>query len=423
MRLPPSLKPLRYLIRLQPFVNGNFSIFGFMEVEMEVLETTSNITLHMLDIITKNDTVKVLASGGLEQRQVEIKSQHYDPVRQFYVAQMEEKLMKGKRYTLQMEFLAYLNDQLYGFYRSTYKDVDGNTKYLAVTQFQSTHARRAFPCFDEPSLKATFEIHLARETWMTSFSNMPLAETRPVKGQKGWVWDRFERSVPMSTYLVAFVVSDFSYIPSTSGEGILFRVWAQSSAIRQAEYASQLGSKILSFYETYFNVSYPLPKMDMVAVPDFGGQGMENWGLITFKDRAVLYDPDVTSAKSKESLVDVVAHELAHQWFGNLVTPKWWDDLWLNEGFATFMAFVGSSHAEPSWKKMEKFTTEKLQKIFETDSLESSHQISLPVNDASDISEIFDGIEYSKGSQGATLSFCLQVVHLKKLPLFKDLRI
>ncbi|XP_047471569.1 aminopeptidase N-like isoform X2 [Penaeus chinensis] len=397
-RLPPSLKPVRYLIRLQPFVNGNFSIFGFLEVEMEVLETTYNITLHMLDIITKNDTVKVLASGGVEQRQVGIKSQNYDPVRQFYVARTEEELTKGERYTLQMEFLGYLNDQLRGFYRSTYKDVDGTAKYLAVTQFQPTYARRAFPCFDEPGMKATFEVHLARETWMTSLSNMPLAETRPAKGQKGWVWDRFERSVPMSTYLVAFVVSDFSYIASTSGEGILFRVWAQSSAIRQAEYVSQLGSKILAFYEAYFNVSYPLPKMDMVAVPELQAQGMENWGLITFRDREVLYDPEVNSARAKESLVDVVAHELAHQWFGNLVTPKWWDDLWLNEGFATFMAFVGSTHAEPSWKKMEKFTTEKLQKIFETDSLESSHQISLPVIKASEISEIFDGIEYNKGA-------------------------
>ncbi|XP_063590564.1 aminopeptidase N-like [Penaeus indicus] len=397
-RLPTSLKPLRYRIRLQPFVNGNFSIFGFLEVEMEVLETTYNITLHMLDIITKNDTVKVLGSGGVEQRQVGIKSQHYDPVRQFYVAQMEEALMKGERYTLQMEFLGYLNDQLRGFYRSTYKDVDGNSKYFAVTQFQSTHARRAFPCFDEPALKATFEVHLARETWMTSLSNMPLAATRPAKGQEGWVWDRFERSVPMSTYLVAFVVSDFSYIASSSGEGILFRVWAQPSAIRQAEYISQLGSKILAFYEAYFNVSYPLPKMDMVAVPELQAQGMENWGLITLRDRIVLYDPDVNSVRAKEKLVEVVTHELAHQWFGNLVTPFWWDDLWLNEGFATFVSFVGSAHAEPSWKKMEKFTTEVLQKVFETDGLESSHQISLPVNNASEISEIFDGIEYNKGA-------------------------
>nr|XP_027223181.1 endoplasmic reticulum aminopeptidase 1-like [Penaeus vannamei] len=327
LRIFLSLKPLHYLIRLQPFVNGNFSVFGYMEVEMEALEPTSNITLHMLDIITRI-TQSSVAFGGVEQRQVGIKRHHYDPVRQFYVAHMDEELIKGERYTLQMEFLGYLNDQLRGFYRSTYRDDDGTTKYLAVTHFQPTDARRAFPCFDEPALKATFEVHLARETWMTSLSNMPLAIC--VEGQEGWVWDRFERSVPMSTYLVAFVVSDFSYIPSTSGKDTLFRIWAQPSAIRHAEYVSEVGSKILAFYESYFNVSYPLPKMDMVAVPDIAVRGMENWGLITMIDRSILYDPDVDSANHKDTLLEVVAHELAHQWFGNLVTPRWWDDLMLS---------------------------------------------------------------------------------------------
>ncbi|XP_069977546.1 aminopeptidase N-like [Penaeus vannamei] len=303
---------------------------------MNTVQSLLCLSLHLL--------LKVLHSGGVEQRQVGIKRHHYDPVRQFYVAHMDEELIKGERYTLQMEFLGYLNDQLRGFYRSTYRDDDGTTKYLAVTHFQPTHARRAFPCFDEPALKATFEVHLARETWMTSLSNMPLAETRPVEGQEGWVWDRFERSVPMSTYLVAFVVSDFSYIPSTSGKDTLFRMWVQPSAILHAEYVSEVGSKILAFYESYFNVSYPLPKMDMVAVPDIAVRGMENWGLITMIDRSILYDPDVDSANHKDTLLEVVAHELAHQWFGNLVTPRWWDDLWLNEGFATFVAYIGSTY-------------------------------------------------------------------------------
>ncbi|XP_063609324.1 aminopeptidase N-like [Penaeus indicus] len=282
IRLPQSLRPLHYLIQLQPFINGNFSILGYLKVEVEVLDTTSNVILHMLDIVTKNDTVKVLTSGGVEQRQIGIKSQHYDPVRQFYVAQMEEEMMKGERYTLQMEFLGCLNDQLRGFYRSSYKDSNGEIKYLAVSMFQPTDARRAFPCFDEPALKATFEVHLARETWMTSLSNMPLAETRPVEGQSGWVWDCFHNSVPMSTSIVAFAILDFSYVSSTTDKGTLFRVWAQPSAIENAEYASEVGPQILAFYENYFNVPYSLPKMDVIAVPDFSVVAMENWGLITF---------------------------------------------------------------------------------------------------------------------------------------------
>ncbi|XP_069977547.1 aminopeptidase N-like [Penaeus vannamei] len=188
----------------------------------------------------------------------------------------------------------------------------------------------------------------------------------------------------------------------------LSTVWAQPSAIRHAEYVSEVGSKILAFYESYFNVSYPLPKMDMVAVPDIAVRGMENWGLITMIDRSILYDPDVDSANHKDTLLEVVAHELAHQWFGNLVTPRWWDDLWLNEGFATFVAYIGSTYAEPSLKKMEKFTIERLHKAFEIDSLETSHQISVPVGDPSEISEIFDRIEYSKGSQ-EVVSFCMLV--------------
>ncbi|ROT69081.1 Endoplasmic reticulum aminopeptidase 1 [Penaeus vannamei] len=221
VQLPRSIKPLHYVVKLQPFINGNFSIVGYMEVEMEVLEPTSNITLHISDIITKNDTVKV--SDQATSRGLRIKKHEYDHSRHFYIAHLRKELQKGKRYILSMEFLGYLNNKLHGFYRATYKDVYGNIRNAAATQFQPTAARKAFPCFDEPALKATFEIHLARESWMTTLSNMPIAETVPVEGQEGWMWDRYEKSVPMSTYLVAFVVSDYVHINSTENDRVDFR--------------------------------------------------------------------------------------------------------------------------------------------------------------------------------------------------------
>ncbi|ROT69090.1 Aminopeptidase N [Penaeus vannamei] len=285
---------------------------------------------------------------------------------------------------------------------------------LSCDPFPTTHARRAFPCFDEPALKATFEVHLARETWMTSLSKhasprRDLCECQ--EGQEGWVWDRFERSVPMSTYLVAFVVSDFSYplhqwqrhslsntIRITRAHALsnpfLSTVWAQPSAIRHAEYVSEVGSKILAFYESYFNVSYPLPKMDMVAVPDIAVRGMENWETGQF-----LYDPDVDSANHKDTLLEVVAHELAHQWFGNLVTPAGGRPV-AQRGIRDFRGLHREahmqSHLEENGKIHHRETPQSLRDRQPRD-LPSDQRRGWRSHPA-EISEIFDRIEYNKGA-------------------------
>ncbi|XP_037798461.1 aminopeptidase N-like [Penaeus monodon] len=398
IRLPGSLKPLHYLVKLQPFINGNFSIFGYVEVEMEVLEPTSQITLHMADIITKNDTVMLYTAGQTPGRDLWIKKHEYDHDRQFYILHLTRNLQKGRKYVLSMEFLGYLNDKLHGFYRSTYKDVDGNPRNVAATQFQPTDARKAFPCFDEPALKATFEIYLARETWMTTLSNMPIAETLPVIGQEGWVWDRYEKSVPMSTYLVAFIVSDFAHVSTIVNGNVLFRVWARQAAIDQAEYAMEVGPKILTYFEEYFNLPFPLPKVDMVALTDFSARGMENWGLTTYKETYLLYNRQVSTPAAKTTITEIISHELAHQWFGDLVTLAWWDDLWLNEGFASYISLLGMNHAQPTWKIMETSIIIRLHDVFGLDSLESTHRISIPVGHPDEIAEVFDFISYYKGA-------------------------
>ncbi|XP_066970347.1 aminopeptidase N-like [Macrobrachium rosenbergii] len=389
-RLPTSLTPTHYKVELKPFVNGNFSILGRVVVDIEVKIDTSNITIHMADIITFNDTIKVTHNGN----QVAITEHTYDPTREFYVGHLEKKISAGESITLEMSFQAYLNDQMRGFYRSSYLNANGSTVYLAGTQFQATDARRAFPCFDEPALKAKFTVSLARETTMTTLSNMPLNRSEEIDDT--WVWDHYETSVPMSTYLVAFLVSNFEYEAAPGDD--TFKVWTRPEALEQAAYSLEVGPKVLRSFETYFDIPYTLPKLDMVAITDFEAGAMENWGLILYRETAMLYDTTLSSASNKQRVGLVITHELAHQWFGNLVSPAWWEDLWLNEGFASYMEFVGLEVAEPTWNMGEQFLILALHEALSIDSLESSHAIRFPVGHPDTILEIFDGITYSKGA-------------------------
>jgi aminopeptidase 2 len=313
----------------------------------------------------------------------------------------KEVLPQGSKAKLEIKFTGELNDKMAGFYRSTYKNTDGTEGIMATTQMEPTDARRAFPCFDEPALKAAFTITLIADKKLTCLSNMDVASETDVQsaisgGVKKSV--KFNKSPLMSTYLLAFIIGELNYI-ETDKFRLPVRVYAPPNQdIEHGRFSLELAARTLEFYEKTFDSKFPLPKMDMVAIPDFSAGAMENWGLITYRVVDVMFDEKTSGASTKERVAEVVQHELAHQWFGNLVTMDFWDGLWLNEGFATWMSWYSCNVFYPEWKVWQSYVTDTLQGALSLDSLRSSHPIEVPVKRADEVNQIFDAISYSKGS-------------------------
>lgn len=313
----------------------------------------------------------------------------------------EKSIPAGSKAQLTHYFTGSLNDKMAGFYRSSYKDKDGKTKYIASTQMEPTDARRAFPCFDEPALKAEYTITLVADKGLTCLSNMDVASEKEVEskmsgGKKNAV--TFNKTPLMSSYLLAFIVGELNYVETKSFR-VPIRVYATPDKdIELGRFSLDLAAKTLAFYEKEFDSDFPLPKMDMVGVPDFNAGAMENWGLITYRVVDLLFDEKTSGASTKERVAEVVQHELAHQWFGNLVTMDFWDGLWLNEGFATWMSWYSCNKFYPEWKIWQSFVIGDLQNALSLDSLRSSHPIEVPVKRADEVNQIFDAISYSKGS-------------------------
>ena len=304
-------------------------------------------------------------------------------------------LSKGA-YSIELKFQGTLNDKMAGFYRSTYKTKDGEDKVMGTTQFEAVDARRAFPCWDEPSFKATFDMSLiiANEN-LTALSNMPV-RNKTTLGD-GSILYEYWRSPVMSTYLLAFIVGELESISAKSAGGTDFSVYTTPGKLSQAAFALDTGVKVLNFFEEYFGVRYPLPKQDMVGIPDFAAGAMENWGLITYRETA-LFATDDSSASDKQRVAYVIAHELAHQWFGNLVTMEWWSDLWLNEGFATWAGWLAIDNIFPHWDVWTNFTNDDAGYAMKTDALASSHAIQVTIGDPSEIDQVFDALSYNKGA-------------------------
>ena len=302
------------------------------------------------------------------------------------------------RLTVEVEYEGELNDRMLGFYLSRYKE-GGRERRLATTQFEAADARRAFPCFDEPAAKATFDISIVARGDHTAISNMPVASKKRLggRGSEARTLYAFETTPVMPTYLVYMGVGEFEFVGGTTGDGVAVRVAATRGNAKKGRYALGLAKELLGLYGRYFGSPYPLPKLDLIAVPDFAAGAMENWGAITFREAVLLYDPKTSSTRTKQFIAEVVSHEIAHQWFGNLVTMKWWNDLWLNESFATFMAtkFVHMLH--PEWDMWDQFAGDAVATAMSLDALRSTHPIDVVVSSPSEIREIFDAISYDKG--------------------------
>ena len=317
----------------------------------------------------------------------------------FSTSVKEEKLIitlnKSIRGTFEimLKFNGILNDKLLGFYKSIYTDKKGKKHYIATTQFEAADARRAFPCWDEPSAKATFDVTITTESKYMAISNMPVQSRKKIGLS---VAHKFMTTPVMSTYLLYLGVGEFATI-QTKLRDISIRVITTPDNIRRGKFALDFAKKILNEYEKYFKIQYPLPKLDLLAIPDFAAGAMENWGAITFRESILLYDSKTSSAKTKQFIAEVISHEIAHQWFGNLVTMEWWNDLWLNESFATFMAIKFVDKFYPKWKLWDQFVGDTISNAMNLDSLQHSHPIDVPVKHPSEIREIFDSISYDKG--------------------------
>ena len=363
---------------------------------LDVKKDTNSIALNTLELDIKRSSVSV------DGKEVSHSPKHsYDEKTQTSTFDLGHKLTSGSKAQFTIDFSGILNDKLAGFYRSTYKHPDGTTHYLATSQMEPTDARRAFPCFDEPALKSTYTVTLIGEKDHTCLSNMDVASEKEVHsnvtgGTRKAV--TFNKTPLMSTYLLAFIIGELNCI-ETNNFRLPVRVYSPpSSNIEHGRFSLELAAKTLAFYEKTFDSKYPLPKMDMVAIPDFSAGAMENWGLVTYRSVDLLLDEKTSGANTKQRVAEVVQHELAHQWFGNLVTMDFWDGLWLNEGFATWMSWYSCNVFFPEWKVWEGYVTDNLAGALSLDSVRSSHPIEVPVKRADEVNEIFDAISYSKGS-------------------------
>jgi puromycin-sensitive aminopeptidase len=390
-RLPRTVTPSHYGIELR--LDPDEPTFdGTEDVAITVHEAVTEIAINGKDLTVHTGTV--LGSDGTS---VEIAKAVPDPSAGRITLELPGELAAGD-YTLRLSFTGKLSDLMEGMYRSRFTDDAGENHVIITTHFEATDARRNFPCWDEPDLKASFQMTLVAPDGMTALTNTPEIGREPA--DPGFTRIRFDRSMVMSTYLVCVVVGQLGLTEPSFAGPTPIRVACRPDRLHLAAYANEVGVYALNWFGDYYAIPYPEQKLDQAAIPDFAQGAMENTGLVTYRETLLLMDPAQTSYVEQLDVAETVAHELAHMWFGDLVTMRWWNGIWLNEAFATFMSYLCVDEMEPSWKVFDAFQAIRMT-AFEVDALTTTRPIEFPVESPDDASGMFDTLTYTKG--GAVL--------------------
>lgn len=385
-RLDRNIIPTSYQIRLEPDLdNATFS--GSIVITCDAAEPTSQIVLNSIEL-------EILTTSVMAGDSTIGASFSLDDELQRLTLALDDEVPAGPL-QIHATFNGILNDQLHGFYRSTYTDDDGAEHSIATTQFQSTDARRAFPCFDEPDFKATFDISLVVEPELLAIANS--AEISATPTPEGKIERTYATTMRMSTYLVAFVVGPLEQTAPIDVGGVPVTVVHRPGQGHLTSFALESAASALAYFTDYYGIAYPGDKIDMIAIPDFAFGAMENLGCITFREVLLIVDPDTATQPELQRITDVVSHELAHMWFGDLVTMAWWEGIWLNEAFATFMEMKATDNFKPEWDRWTNFGLSRTA-AFATDSLHSTRPIEFAVESPADAEAMFDILTYEKGA-------------------------
>jgi puromycin-sensitive aminopeptidase len=379
-RLPSGVEPTRYDVLLRPDLD-DASFTGTVAIDLVLAAATRTLVLNAAELEITSCTV-----DGTEATWELLA----DTER--LVVHAATEIAAGPR-RLTIEFVGVINDKLRGFYRSTYTDDDDVEHVIATTQMQATDCRRAFPCWDEPEFKAVFAITLDVADGLTAISNGPEIERVTADGRSVI---RFADTMTMSSYLVAFVVGRLETTATVDVDGIPLRVVHVPGKSHLTALGLDVGAFCLRWFQDYYGIAYPGDKVDLVALPDFAAGAMENLGCITFRESLLLVDPATSTQLERQLVVDVIAHELAHMWFGDLVTMRWWNGIWLNEAFATFMEIAACEAYRPDWERWTSFGVERTL-AFDTDSLDSTRSVEFEVRSPDDADGMFDVLTYQKG--------------------------